>query len=192
MHPLILASASPQRRKLLEGIGVPFTVVPSTIDESVCKETDPMVRAQILARLKAEDIAERHGNAWIIGCDTLVVSPRGRLLEKPRDAAEARAMLMEQSGSTSLVHSALTLLGPTGTEHEGISTSRVRFQSLTPERLDWWIGTGLWEDRSGSFQIEGLGQLIIDHLEGDWSGVVGLPVSLLGELAHAAGMPHFT
>ncbi|PIR48618.1 septum formation protein Maf [Candidatus Peregrinibacteria bacterium CG10_big_fil_rev_8_21_14_0_10_55_24] len=191
MHHLILASASPQRRRLFEGLGVPFTVVPSAIDEAACKETDPLMRAQILARLKAEDVAERHPDAWVIGCDTLVVSPQGKVLEKPRDAAEARVMLREQSGGISLVHSALALLSPASTRHEGISTSRVRFRPLTPEHLDWWIGTGLWEGRSGSFQIEGPGQLMIDHLEGDWSGVVGLPVSLLGELAHAARMPYF-
>ena len=187
MHRLILASASPQRKVLLEGLGVAFDVIPSNVAEADCSEADPVRRAEVLAALKARDIAARHPGRVVIGCDTLVVSATGELLEKPRDAKDAERMLRLHSGKTSLVHSALTVIGHNGKECSGVSSSSVTFQKLSPEDIEWWIGTGLWNDRSGAFQIDGLGQLMIERIEGDWTGVVGLPIFLLGELLDQSG-----
>lgn len=200
----ILASTSPQRRQLLQGLGIVFEMIPSSVEESACTEQDPAKRAVILARLKAEDVAEKNSGAWVLGCDTLVVASDGSLLEKPGDAAEAERMLRLQSGRVSTVHSALCLIAPgsaaefhgfgklttgeTPLLSDGISSSRVHFKKLSDEGIAWWIGTGQWKDRSGAFQIDGLGQLMIEHLEGDWTSVVGLPVFLLGELMKKAGM----
>lgn len=187
-YRLILASASPQRRALLAGLGLTVEVLPSRIAETDCGETDPSKRAEILATLKARDVASRHPGAIVIGCDTLVVAPDGQLLEKPRDEDDARWMLRLQSGRTSQVHSAVTVIGADGREYGGISTSSVTFKELSRGEEDWWIGTRLWEDRSGAFQIDGPGQLMIERMEGDWSGVVGLPMFLLGELLRQAGI----
>ncbi|PIR53561.1 septum formation protein Maf [Candidatus Peregrinibacteria bacterium CG10_big_fil_rev_8_21_14_0_10_49_10] len=187
MSTLILASASPQRKTLLEGLGLAFTVCPSAAEESLCTETDPVCRATVLARMKAEDVRVRHPDAWVLGCDTLVVSSSGTLLEKPVDAEDARRMLRLQSASASTVHSTLCLLSPEGESFEGISSSTVHFTTLADEQIEWWISTGEWKDRSGSFQIDGKGQLMIEKLEGDWSGVVGLPVFLLGDLFFQVG-----
>lgn len=184
---LILASASPQRRELLGDLGFPFEVIPSSFAESTCGEKDPAARAAMLARLKAEDVHASHPDAYVIGCDTLVVAADGTLLEKPTSAQDAERMLRLQSGSVSIVHSALCVIGPRSVA-EGISTSRVRFQKLSEEGIAWWIGTSKWQGRSGAFQIDGPGQLMIEHLEGDWTGVVGLPVFLLGELMRKAGI----
>ena len=184
---LILASASPQRKTLLTGLGLSFVVEVSRIDETRHPETDPLHRAEQLARAKAEDVAKRFPDAFVIGCDTLVVAEDGSLLEKAKDATEARMMIGKLSGFTSVVHSALCVIAPGGKRFEGVSTSRVRFKKLSDAEMDWWIGTNLWCDRSGSFQIDGPGQLMIDHLEGDWTGVVGLPVHLLGMLLEKAG-----
>ncbi len=184
---IILASASPQRKTLLEGLGVNFDVIPSSVDEDGHPEKSPLERSVILAKLKAEDIAAKHKGAIVIGCDTLVVSYAGELLEKPRDPADARRMLEAQSGAVSVVHSALCIIDAEGNAHEGVSTSSVRFKKLTPKDMDWWIGTNLWRGRSGGFQIDGPGQLMISDIEGDWTGIVGLPVFLLGELMKAAG-----
>ena len=90
MPRLILASASPQRKTLLEGLGVTFEVIPSSIDEDGHPEKSPIERSVILARLKAEDISQQHKDAIVIGCDTLVVSYAGELLEKPKDPDDAR------------------------------------------------------------------------------------------------------
>ena len=188
MSRIILASASPQRKTLLAGLGIAFDVIPSTVAEADCDENDPVRRAMVLAARKARDIAARHPGCVVIGCDTLVVSDGGELLEKPRDAADARRMLDLQSGKTSIVHSALTVIAESGTEYSGISTSSVIFKTLSPEEKAWWIGTGLWQDRSGAFQIDGPGQMMIERIEGDWTGVVGLPVFLLGKLLKQAGV----
>ena len=185
---IILASASPQRQKLLLGLGLTFSVVPSRINEAACTEPDPKKRALLLAREKAQEVADRHRGQWIIGCDTFVVAHDGTLLEKPADAAEARAMMTLQSGGCSMVYSGLVLLSPTGVCEDGVSISAVHFRSLTPAEIDRWIASNIWRERSGAFQIDGPGQLLIERLEGDWTGVVGFPVYLFGELARKAGM----
>ncbi|MBU2213334.1 septum formation protein Maf [Patescibacteria group bacterium] len=185
MQHLILASSSPQRSRLLESLGFPFDAIPSDVDEALCQEEHPETRAVTLARLKAEDVFKRHTDAWVIGSDTLVVSPQGYILEKPLDEVHAREMMKHMSGGVSLVHSGLCLIGQDGA-HEGISTSHVRFRPLSKGDIDWWISLGLWDGRSGSFQIEGPGQMLIEELIGDWSGVVGLPLYLLGDLMRKA------
>lgn len=194
MPRLILASASPQRKILLSGLGFSFEVIPSTVDEDAHPEADPARRAAILAKLKALDVHARHPEATVIGCDTLVVAgektcaPRvSTLLEKPKDAADARRMLQLQSGETSVVHSAVCIVDASGKTHEGISTSSVTFKKLSDKEIDWWIDTKLWQGRSGGFQIDGLGQLMIKSITGDWTGIVGLPVFLLGKLLTEAG-----
>jgi septum formation protein len=186
---LILASSSPQRKTLLESIELPFEVIPSRVDEEAHPEWAPQQRSAQLARLKAEDVAARHPGRWVIGCDTLVVAPDGTLLEKPADAVEARTMLARQAGGASVVHSGTCVISPEGKAYEGMSSSSVTFRTMGPDEMDWWIGTGLWEGRSGGFQIDGLGQLMIERIEGDWTGVVGLPVYLLGQLLKEAGYP---
>ncbi|MBI5156203.1 septum formation protein Maf [Candidatus Peregrinibacteria bacterium] len=185
---IILASASPQRKRLLESLGISFDVFPSTFDEDGHPVREPMKRAQILAEKKAEHVRQAHPDAWIIGCDTLVVASTGALLEKPHDRQEAAEMLRLQSGGVSIVHSGLCLLSPRGESFTGLSSSKVTFKKLSDEEVEWWMETGLWKDRSGAFQIDGLGQLMIERIDGDWTGVVGLPVFLLGELAKEAGL----
>jgi len=184
---LVLASASPQRKQLLEGLGLTFEVHPSHFDESQCDLPDPAKRAQYLAYHKAETVNKEYSDSYVIGCDTLVVSSTGELLEKAPDAEAARAMIAKLSGNTAEVHSGLSVVDPEQKHHEGVSSSVVTFKTLTEEEMDWWIGTGLWKDRSGSFQIDGPGQLMIENISGDWSSVVGLPVYLLGDLLRKAG-----
>jgi len=185
---IILASRSPQRRHLMAGLGISFSVDPSTVDELACAENDPALRAVCLAEKKARDVHKRHAGAPVIGCDTLVVAPDGTLLEKPADAKDARRMLLLQSGGCSTVHSAVCLVAPDGAVHSGLSSSRVYFKELLIEEIDAWLRTGLWEGRSGAFQIDGPGQLMIARIEGDWTGIVGLPVYLLGDLLGRIGI----
>ncbi|NLG07459.1 septum formation protein Maf [Candidatus Peribacteria bacterium] len=189
MKPLVLASASPQRRQLLEALGVPSIIDPSSFSEEECTESDPVARAVSLACSKAGQVRVRHPDAFVLGCDTLVVAHNGMMLEKPRDASQALSMLRQQRGCVSTVHSALCLLAPGDGAFHGVSTSAVHFAPLSDAQCDWWIRTGLWRDRSGGFQIDGRGQFLIERLEGDWSSVVGLPVYLLGQLLSQAGIP---
>jgi septum formation protein len=184
---LILASTSPQRKILLEGLGLTFTIVPSAVDEDAHPEKDPALRCRTLARLKAEEVAMRHPGQFVLGADTLVVNHTGLLLEKPANAEEARRMLCAQSGGVSTVHSAVCLIDPRGQLHEGLDTSSVFFAELDEQDIEWWISTGLWNGRSGAFQIDGPGQLMIERIEGDFTGIVGLPAYLFGQLAKQAG-----
>ena len=183
----VLASASPQRKTLLEGLGVQFDVVPSTVDEAAHIERDPVQRARVLASMKAKDVASKEGTGkWVIGCDTLVVADEGTVLEKPVDEQDARRMIELQSGKTSWVHSGISLVSPEGEEWLDVSSSSVTFRSLSKADVDWWIEKGLWKGRSGSFQIDGLGQLMIERIEGDWTSIVGFPVFAFGELVRKA------
>ncbi len=187
MSRLILASASPQRKTLLQGLGLQFEIIPSSVEEDDHPEADPVQRSKDLARLKAKDIAAKNHESIVIGCDTLVVASDGTLLEKPRSETEARSMLRLHSGKTSIVHSALCVIDEKGKLHQGISSSSVTFKQLSEKEIDWWIDSKLWRDRSGGFQIDGLGQLMIESIAGDWTGIVGLPVFLLGRLLSDAG-----
>jgi septum formation protein len=187
MQKLILASASPQRKTLLAGLGLEFDVIPSTVNEEACTVVDPADRSVTLARQKAEDVAARNPGTYVIGCDTLVVDAKGERLEKPVDEADARRMLKLHAGTRSTVHSGLCVVSPFGEVEEGISSSYVWFKELSKQDLDWWIGTGQWKDRSGGFQIDGLGQLMIERIDGDWTSIVGLPVFLLGQLLNKSG-----
>jgi septum formation protein len=186
---LILASASPQRTALLKGLGlVHRVVIPRELNESDHPQSDPARRAVELARLKVECIQMNYPRSWIIGCDTLVVSPDGKLFEKPRDRQEAKRMIEAQSGRTSTVHSGLCLSAPTEMIVDGLSSSAVHFKQLKYEDVQWWLSTKLWDGRSGAFQIDGPGQLLIDRIEGDWTSIVGLPIFLLGELSARVGL----
>lgn len=185
---LILASSSPQRKNLLDGLRLPFTVVCSRINEEGELEKDPVRRAQHLARLKAQDVHAKHPNSVVIGCDTLVVASDSTLLEKPKDETEARIMLDHHSGKTSVVHSAVCVIDTKGNLHEGMDSSSVTFATLNEEDKDWWISTNLWQGRSGGFQVDGLGQMLISHIEGDWTGIVGLPIYLVSTLLKKAGI----
>ncbi len=192
MPRLILASASPQRKTLLGNLGLSFDVIPSTVDESQCTESLARKRAELLAVLKARDVSAKNPDAWVIGCDTLVVAQDGTLLEKPHHADEARTMLALLGGRVCAVHSGLCIVSPNGEkELSDVSTSLVGFKSLEQKDIDWWVASKLWEGRSGAFQIDGPGQLFIAHIEGDWTGIVGLPIYLFGELAQKMGMPLF-
>ncbi len=186
---LILASASPQRKALLATLELPFEMHPSRVEETDHPQQSPLQRAQELALLKARDVAAHFRGSFVIGCDTLVVAPDGTLLEKPKDAVEARSMLDAQSGGLSIVHSGTCVIDPKGDAYQGMSSSLVIFKSLSDAEKDWWIGTKLWEGKSGGFQNDGPGALLIERIEGDWSGIVGLPMFLLGQLLLKAGYP---
>ena len=189
MQRLILASASSGRKMLLEDLGIPFEIVPSTLNEDDHPERDPAKRAAVLARLKAEEVHARMNTRWVLGADTLVVAQDGTLLEKAGNEEEARAMIERQSGNISIVYSAACLISPEGNRHEGLSSSKVRFAALPEETVDWWVTSGHWQGKSGSFQIGGPGAMLIKEIEGDWAGVVGLSLHLFGNLCREAGYP---
>ena len=169
--PIILASVSPQRRAILEQLGVPFEVVAPRFEES---GGDPVQMAAGKAR--SVDGGERA----VLGVDTEVIVG-GESLGKPGDAAAAEAMLERLSGQTHEVVSGLCLRTPAWEELHG-ETTRVTFRPLTARDLAHYVSSGEWKDRAGGYAIQGLGASLVERIEGDYLNVVGLPAALLVRL----------
>ena len=178
--PLLLASTSPQRRAILEQLGIPFDVVPPRYEEHDAPDADPLDLVKEHARGKAHSVAEEAGERPVLGVDTAVVLD-GRVYGKPRDATDAEVMLEELSGKTHVVVSGLCLLTP-GWEALDADTTRVTFRPLTPRDLARYVASGEWEGRAGAYAIQGLGGGLVERIEGDYLNVVGLPAALLVRL----------
>ena len=178
--PLVLASSSPQRKAILEQLGIPFDVVPPHYDEQTPEIADAVEVVRGHAQGKARSVANEAGERPVLAVDTEVVL-QGLIFGKPADASEAEQMLEELSGKTHVVLSGLCLLTPGWevVEHEG---TRVTFRELTPRDLATYLATGEWEGRAGAYAIQGRGGALVSGIEGDYLNVVGLPASLLVRL----------
>lgn len=178
MARLILASRSPQRRAILEQLGVEFSVAPPEAEEVV--EGEPSEVALINARRKAEAVpAPPEGT--VLGVDT-VVSLDGRIYDKPADQEEARETLMALSGSVHLVISGLCLI-EIDQVRTGVARTEVEFRALEDWMVDRYVASGEWAERAGGYAIQGHGAALVKRISGDYLNVVGLPVSLLLDLA---------
>ena len=177
--PLLLASRSPQRRAILEQLGIPFdAIVPQYEEEPT--GADPVAEVERRAQGKARSIAGIAAKRPVLGVDTEVVLA-GRVYGKPADAAEAEAMLEELSGKTHEVVSGLCLLTPAWEELQHAVT-RVAFRTLTPRELGLYVVGEEWRERAGGYAIQGLGAALVESIEGDYLNVVGLPAALLVDL----------
>ena len=178
--PLLLASRSPQRRAILEQLGIPFDVVAPPYEEENPQIGDAVEVVREHAQGKARSVAEGAGERPVLGVDTAVVL-QGLIFGKPADAGEAEQMLEELAGRSHVVVSGLCLLTPGWevVEHEG---TRVTFRDLTPRDLAAYIATGEWEGRAGAYAIQGRGGALVRAIEGDYLNVVGLPAALLVRL----------
>jgi septum formation protein len=150
------------------------------------REGDPETAVLENARRKARaglELAGPDAAVLVIGCDTEVVLD-GDLLGKARDADEARARLERLSGRTHDVLGGLVLLeGEEAGERSGVARSTVMFRDLDPATIDLYLRSGEWRDRAGAYAVQGLGSTLVAGVEGDVSNVIGLPVTLLAELA---------
>jgi septum formation protein len=170
--PILLASTSPQRRAILEQLGLPFEVVEPRYEE---RGDDPLEHAVGKARS-----VEGAGERPVLGVDTVVVCD-GRVLGKPGTAAEAERMLELLGGRMHEVVSGLCLR-TLGWEAVRSETTLVEFRPLTPRDLASYVASGEWEGRAGGYAIQGLGAVLVRRIEGDFLNVVGLPAALLVEL----------
>lgn len=182
---MILASASPRRRDLLEGIGLDVTVVPTDIDESVVGREDPVAYVRRLAIAKAEAAPARPADV-VIGADT-TVDVDGRILAKPDDEADARRMLELLSGRTHNVHTGLAIRSG-GRTVADVATSRVTLLPITDELMDWYIATGEPMGKAGSYAIQGEAAALVESVQGSVTNVIGLPMELLDQLMTSAGL----
>ncbi len=183
---LILASGSPQRKRILKSLGLPFTARPARLHEHHDGLRRPAAIAKSLALRKARFIAQKHPRAWVLGCDTLVVL-RGKILGKPQSRAEAQKVIESYSGHYCDVYSGLALVchGEQKT-FLAVERTRVHFRKLQAEEISRYLSTKRWKGSSGSLTIEDAGDWITG-IKGDYWNVVGLPVGSLKELLKKSG-----
>jgi septum formation protein len=178
---LILASASPQRRAILEQIGVSFEVRPSDAEEL---ENGPPAEVVLEnAHRKAAAVAAAMGDRRVpvLGVDT-VVTLGPRIFGKPRAEAHAAEMLSALAGRRHVVLSGVCLIEP-GRTRTAATETVVEFRALEPSAIDAYVATGEWRGRAGAYAIQGIGATLVARIEGDYLSVVGLPVSALLDLA---------
>lgn len=181
--PLVLASASPRRRELLGLLGIAIEVRPAHIAEVRAPGEAPDAYVIRLAREKAAAVA----GDWVLAADTTVALD-GELLEKPVDAADALRMLRALQGRTHHVFTAVALRSPHGLAH-ALDASRVTFRPASDDELAAYVATGEPMDKAGAYGIQGLGSVLVERLEGDFYGVMGLPLRLVTRLLAEAGRP---
>ncbi len=188
---VILASQSPRRREILTTLGVAFEVLVSEADEC-CTLTDPADFVQELSRRKAQAVADSNdfsADTLIIGCDTVVVSD-GKILGKPKDREDAKAMLRSLSGKAHYVYSGLTLVYG-GKVYTSFDRTAVRFSQMCDNEIESYVATGEPDDKAGAYAIQGKAARFIAGIEGCYYNVVGLPVALLSRLVREHGIPLF-
>jgi septum formation protein len=172
---ITLASRSPQRRAILTQLGIAFEVVAPDVDELT--EGDPREVVVENALRKARSVP----GSRVLGVDTDVVLD-GRVFGKPDSLEAARSQLSALSARVHEVWSGIALREE-GRESTAFSVTRVRFRSLDPPLLDWYLRSGEWRDRAGGYAIQGRGAALVESIEGDFWNVVGLPVPELLRLA---------
>jgi septum formation protein len=178
--PILLASTSPQRRAILEQLGIPFDVVAPRYEEDDPPDAEPVDLVREHARAKARSVADEAGDRPVLGVDT-AVTIEGRVYGKPADATEAAQMLEALAGRTHAVVSGLCLLTP-GWEQTTYDVTLVSFRSLTARDIAAYVTAGEWEGRAGAYAIQGVGASLVTRVEGDYLNVVGLPGALLVRL----------
>jgi septum formation protein len=188
---LILASASPRRRRLLEQVGLTFEIMESRIEESLLVSGAPKDCVLRIAEAKAGDIACVHPEAWIIGADTAVVID-DRILGKPVGMDQARDMLTRLSGRTHQVHTGYAILCRSRNFlKSAVVTTKVEFKTLSSEEIEWYLHTDEPFDKAGAYAIQGIGTFLVKRINGSYSNVVGLPVCEVIEELTRVGVVHY-
>ncbi|HMK48490.1 MAG TPA: Maf family protein [Thermodesulfovibrionales bacterium] len=178
---IILASASPRRKEILEKTGLKFKVDKSLLEENVIPGMKPREFARFLSREKAREVAKRHKNALVIAADTIILF-RGRIFGKPLNRDHATEMLKALSGKVHSVITGFTIMDTAdGKEATGSVETKVFFKRLSDEDIKAYVNSGEPMDKAGAYGIQGLGALLIKRIDGDFFNVAGLPLSTLGE-----------
>lgn len=189
MYNIVLASASPRRKELLEQIGISFTVKPSTCEE-IIEDADPARVVISLSHQKALDVSNNESNALIIGSDT-IVSIDNQILGKPKNREDAYRMLKLLQDNTHQVYTGVTVIN----KHEGeediysfYSSTNVCFYKMTDEQIYNYIDSGEPMDKAGAYGIQGKSAIYIKEINGDYNTVVGLPVAMLYQILLTNGI----
>jgi septum formation protein len=186
---LVLASTSPARTALLRGLGVAFTAVAPGVSEEVPEGTPPQQAVALLAERKARAVFDRAPGALVIGADQLV-SLDGRALGKPADLAAARAQLGAMRGRAHEIVTGVCVIGPSFLVKE-VDVARLTVLPLSDAELEGYLATGEWEGCAGGYRVEARGQAIFERIEGDRTGIQGLPMQRVVRLLREAGVRFF-
>lgn len=189
---IYLASASPRRRTLLEQIGVGFETQPADISEARRDDEDPADYVTRLACEKADRVWEKTAGSQtrpVLAADT-AVEVNGELLGKPRDEPDALQMLEKLSGRTHRVLTAIAIRDG-GLCRSKLSRSEVTFRPTTPTERRAYVATGEPMGKAGSYAVQGMGAVFIDHISGSYSAVMGLPLGLTAALLAELGIPEW-
>jgi septum formation protein len=184
---LILASASPRRRQLLDQLGVHYQVDPADIDESHHVGETPQEYVQRLAREKYLAIAPSHPGAVVLAADTCVIID-GEILGKPRNHLDGLAMLARLSGRKHTVLTAVGLTGPRGSD-EALVATEVVFANLTREVCEAYLASDEPWDKAGAYAIQGLAGAFVETIDGSYSNVIGLPLNETWQMLAECGIP---
>lgn len=175
MAPLTLASRSPQRKAILEQLGVPFTITVPDVEERADGDPEKLVTENALRKVRAVP------GELVLGVDTTVALD-GRIFGKPADEAAAERALGALSGRTHAVWSGIALRRGGGETHAA-ATTEVTFRTIDPPLMRWYLASGEWRERAGGYAIQGRGAALVEAISGDFWNVVGLPVPELLRLA---------
>jgi septum formation protein len=179
--PLVLASGSPQRKAILERLGLPFTVRPAEVEELDRGDPGEVALENALRKARAARARASAAQEAVLGCDTLVALG-GRIYGKPAGEREALTTLEALSGATHEVVSGLALLLPGEEERTAVARTTVTFRELDGELLNWYLARGEWNGRAGGYAIQGAGAALVRDVQGDYENVVGLPLATLLDL----------
>ena len=174
--PLILASGSPRRRELLDLMGLTYTVETPDVDESFSGR--PSETVMEISRRKAAAVAARHSASIIIAADTLVFADGA--LGKPHTPERAKEMLRSLAGNWHHVYTGITVINTrSGRILRNVDKTRVHLVPMTEQEIDAYVATGEPLDKAGAYGIQGMGGMFVDRIDGSYSNVVGLPMSML-------------
>lgn len=183
---LVLASASPRRRQILETLGLTFEVAPSDVDESERAGEAPGALARRLAECKALAVSKTHGDAFVLGADTVVVLD-GQALNKPEDDAHAARMVGSLAGRWHEVVTGVALARD-GALLEGLAVrTRVKFREVSEARIARYVATGEGRDKAGAYAVQGIGAGLVERVDGSYANVVGLPAAETVDLLERHG-----
>jgi septum formation protein len=189
LPPLVLASASPRRRQLLEQIGLRVEVDPADVNETPLLGEDPVAHVCRLALEKARAVARRRPDAVIIAGDTVVVLDDD-ILTKPADSEDAVSMLLRLQGRTHRVETGVAVVGPDGREAAEVAGADVRFRPFDRPFAEAYVATGEPLDKAGAYGIQGRGAVLVEEIRGDYFAVVGLPLTVVARLLEGLGVTY--
>jgi septum formation protein len=184
--PVILASQSPRRIKLLKTIIKNFRVIPSKTDEVCDINLSPEENAILLGRNKATCVAKYHPHNLVIGADTMVVLEK-KIIGKPTDIENARQILRKLSGQEHEVITGVTVVH--SQIFSGASISRVRIKALSKREINSYVESGEPMDKAGAYAIQGVGSFLVESYSGSYSNIIGLPIDLLEDLLQKSNFP---